>query len=329
MWKNVMGTLGVVMLGIACMGATARAQAVLAVDPDMMGTFSIIARDTATGEMGLGVQSKAFAGGNRVVTAKGGLGIVAHQAVSNPMFGAVGLELLEKGLTPQDALDYMVRADDGALRRQVAILDIHGRFAAWSGPGCTDWKGHKCTSEYCVQGNTLAGPEVVDAMVSSIESSSGPLAERLLAALDAGQRAGGDWRGMQTAALVVVKPLGGASGFSDRAVDLRVDDHKTPLAELRRLLNIHRSNELIRETNTLLGARQLDDALAKAIEARDRSPEFDNVWVNLAGVYVTMDRKQEAVEALQRAAELNPARKNYMPEHPLFEQLHREMNITY
>ena len=279
--------------------------------------------------LGLGVQSKAFAAGNRVVDAKGGLGIIAHQAVSNPMYGVVGLELLEKGMSPQAALDYMVRADNGGLRRQVAILDIDGRYAAWTGPDCTDWKGHHCTSDYCAQGNTLAGPQVLEAMVQSIESSRGPLAERLLAALDAAQAAGGDSRGMQSAAILVVKPLAGASGFSDRAVDIRVDDHLEPLTELRRLLNLVRSAALTREVNALIAEGNLDQALEAAVAARDKSPEYDNTWIALASVYVKQNRKQEAVDALKRAAELNPANKVNLPRNPLFVDLHREMNIEY
>jgi uncharacterized Ntn-hydrolase superfamily protein len=298
-------------------------------DPDLLSTYSIIARDPATGELGLGVQSKAFAGGNRVVTAKGGLGIIAHQAVSNPMFGQVGLELLEKGMTPQDALDYMVRADNGALRRQVAILDMQGRFAAWSGPDCTDWKGHYCTAEYCAQGNTLAGPQVLDAMKQTFETSRGPLAERIMDALDAAQKAGGDWRGMQSAAILIVKPLAGASGFSDRYIDIRVDDNREPLPELRRLLSLARSGQLITETNMLLTQNKLDEALAKATAARDKAPEYDNAWVALASVYVRTNRKPDAVSALKRAAALNPANKVNLPKNPLFEALHKELNITY
>ena len=298
-------------------------------DPDLLSTYSIIARDPATGELGLGVQSKAFAAGNRVVDAKGGLAIIAHQAVSNPMYGEVGLELLEKGMSPQDALDYMVRADDGGLRRQVAILDIHGNFAAWTGPNCTDWKGHHCTGEYCVQGNTLAGPQVLEAMVQSIESSRGPLAERLLAALDAAQAAGGDSRGMQSAAILIVKPLAGASGFSDRAVDIRIDDHRQPLVELRRLLDLVRSGQMVAEANVLLAGGGINQALEKALAARDKSPENDNAWIALANAYGKLNRKPEAVAALKRAAELNPANKINLPRNPIFEDLHREMNIEY
>lgn len=184
-------------------------------DPDQMGTFSIIARDPATGELGMAVQSKAFAAGNRATTIKGGLAVIAHQASANPMYGAVGLELLAAGMTPQQALDFMLRGDEGRENRQVAILDIEGRSAAWTGGGANDWKGHHCGTNYCAQGNILVGKETVDALAISFESSTGPLAERLLDALDAAQAAGGDARGMQSAALVIARPLGGSAGFSD------------------------------------------------------------------------------------------------------------------
>ena len=297
-------------------------------DPDVLGTYSIIARDPATGELGMGVQSKAFAGGNRVAGAKGGVAVIAHQAVSNPMYSYVGLPLLEAGMSPQEALDTMVRSDEGRARRQVAILTMDGRSASWTGPNCTDWKGHHCGTNYCAQGNTLAGPEVLDAMVKTFESltasGSVPLAERLLAALDAAQAAGGDWRGMQSAALLIVKPRSGASGFSDRAIDLRVDDSRQPLPELRRLLDIVRSGELISQANTHFQAGDLDAALERALAARDKSPGNDNAWVMLGAVYVKMNRRADALAAVQHAIELNPANERNLPKNPNFEALYRQ-----
>ena len=298
-------------------------------DPNEMGTYSLIVRDPATGEMGLGVQSKAFGAGNRVVTARGGLAVIAHQAVSNPMFGAVGMTLLESGMTPQEAMDFMVKGDDGANRRQIAMLDFQGRSAAWTGPGTTDWKGHKCTELYCVEGNTLAGPQVLDAMMKSIESSKGSLSGRILDALDAAQAAGGDWRGMQGAAIVIVKPNAGPSGYNDRALDLRVDDHREPLKELRRLVNMDRSNKLIAEANTALANRRQDLAYELVKAARDASPENDNAWVALANISVRLGQKAEAVVALKKAAELNPSNKVNLPKNPVFEELHKELQIIY
>lgn len=294
-----------------------------------MGTYSLIMRDPETGEMGLGVQSKAFAAGNRVVTARGGFAVIAHQAVSNPMFGAVGMTLMESGMTPQEALDFIVKGDNGANRRQIAILDFQGRSAAWTGPGASDWKGHKCTPLYCLEGNTLAGPEVLDAMEKSISTSKGLLAYRLLDALDAAQAAGGDWRGVQGAHILVVKPNAGASGYNDRAIDLRVDDSREPLKELRRLLNIDRSNKLVAEANTILSSGRPEAALELVKQATTTAPENDSVWVALATVQVRMGAKAEAVASLKKAAALNPANKVNLPKNPQFEALHKEMNITY
>jgi uncharacterized Ntn-hydrolase superfamily protein len=290
-------------------------------DPNATGTFSIIARDPATGELGMGVQSKAFGAGNRAMTIKGGLAVIAHQASANPMYGGVGLELLGRGMTPEAALEFMVRADEGRDARQVAILDAQGRTAAWTGKSANDWKGHRCGTNYCAQGNILTGPEVVDAMVKSFESSSGPLAERLMAALDAAQAAGGDARGMQSGAIVVVRPLAGSGGFSDRVVDIRVDDHKTPLAELRRLLNMVRSGQQITEANRLMREGNLESATATATKATQTSPENDNAWVALAAIHLKAGRKPAALEALRKAVELNPTNRRQLPKNQNFQSL--------
>src|SRR5687767_14088276 len=213
------------------------------------GTFSIVARDPATGELGAAVQSKAFATGSRAISIKGGVAAIAHQASSNPMYGALGMELLTTGMTPQQALDMMLRSDEGRDSRQVAILDINGRTAAFTGTGASDWKGHRCGTNFCAQGNILVGAEVVQALASTFDTSTGPLAERLLTAMDAGQRAGGDMRGTQSAAMVIAKPLAGSAGFGDRPLDLRVDDSRAPLTELRRLLNMFRARQLVADAN--------------------------------------------------------------------------------
>jgi uncharacterized Ntn-hydrolase superfamily protein len=290
-------------------------------DPDAMGTFSIIARDPNSGELGMGVQSKAFAAGNRAMTIKGGVAVIAHQASANPMYGAVGMELLGAGMTPQQALDMMVRSDEGRDNRQVSILDHQGRSASWTGSGANDWKGHQCGTNFCAQGNILVGAEVVDAMVKSFEGSTGPLAERLLAALDAAQAAGGDARGMQSAALVIARPLAGSGGFSDRVIDLRIDDHKTPLVELRRLLNLVRSGQLLTEANRKMTAGDAPGATDTAQKACDLSPENDNAWVGLASIHLRAGRKPAALEALRRAIDLNPANKRQLPKNQNFQTL--------
>ena len=291
-------------------------------DPNYLATYSIIARDPGTGELGMGVQSKAFAAGNRAMHAKGGVAVIAHQASANPMYGAIGIDLIERGYSPQEALDMMVASDEGRDRRQVAILDMQGRTAAWSGTGASDWKGHRCGRDYCAQGNILAGPEVVDAMAASIESSTGPLAERLMDALDAAEAAGGDARGKQSGAILVVVPRAGSGGFSDRVVDIRVDDHPRPLEELRRVLNLFRSGQMVRNTNASLAEGDVAEALATATAARDRSPESDNAWVALAAAQARMERPRDALESLRRAVELNPGRMRTLPRDQNFASLH-------
>jgi uncharacterized Ntn-hydrolase superfamily protein len=261
------------------------------------------------------------------MTIKGGVAVIAHQASANPMYGAIGLELLATGMTPQQALDFMLRSDEGRDNRQVAILDAQGRSAAWSGKGANDWKGHTCGSNFCAQGNILTDAGVVAAMVTSFESSTGPLAERLLAALDAAQAAGGDARGMQSGAIVVVRPLAGSAGFSDRVIDIRVDDHRAPLAELRRLLNMVRSGQMLTEANRLMTAGDAGRAVEAAEKATTMSPENDNAWVGLASIHLRGGRKTAALDALKRAIELNPAHRRQLPRNRNFDALHADADF--
>jgi uncharacterized Ntn-hydrolase superfamily protein len=218
---------------------TAAAQQIYGFDPSLEGTFSIIGRDSATGELGVAVASRTIAVGSRTRGGKGGVAIFAHQSASSPMFSELGIELPQAGMSPQQTLDFLLRADNGGNSRQVAILDITGRTAAWTSPTIEEWKGHKCGVNYCAQGNTLTGPEVVAQMAQSFEQSVGPLSDRLLSALEAGQAAGGDKRGKQSAALLVLRPLA-LAGFSDIALDLRVDEHADPIVELRRIFSLMR-----------------------------------------------------------------------------------------
>jgi uncharacterized Ntn-hydrolase superfamily protein len=268
-------------------------------------TYSIIAVDPQTGELGLGVQSKAFAVGSRVSTGKGGLAMIAHQSSSNPMYGKLGIELLEVGMSPQQALEFMLRADKEPDRRQVAIIDIKGRSAAWTSPKITRWAGHRCATNYCVQGNTLAGEKVIEDMAAAFERASGPLAERMLAGLDAAEAAGGDIRGKQAAALYVVKPLVRAD-YDDTLVDIRVDDHAAPLVELRRLLNVLRAQEMLPGIEAMIKAGQLDEALAEARRARDIAPDYDLAVLAVATVSLRMSRTADAIESLRQAVAMNP-----------------------
>ena len=209
-------------------------------EPPPVATFSIVACDPATGELGVAVQSRVPAVGAICPYARAGVGAIATQAWAETSFGPRGLDLLADGATPQEAIDELIGGDDQPQRRQLAIVDPSGAVANYTGEQCQAWAGGRTGEHYAVQGNILTGEEVVDAMASALEETEGVLAERLLAALEAGQAAGGDRRGRQAAALLVVREGWGYGGYDDRLRDLRVDDHPTPIAELRRIYEVHR-----------------------------------------------------------------------------------------
>lgn len=205
-----------------------------------ISTFSIVALDPANGDLGVAVQSKFLAVGAVVPWARAGVGAVATQSWANTAYGPEGLRLMGAGWTAQETLDHLVGLDANAVQRQVGLVDAQGRAAAFTGEKCFDWAGHIVGDGYCCQGNILVSEETVQAMANTFESTAGSLADRLVAALGAGQDAGGDSRGRQSAALLVVRAAGGYDGRNDRFIDLRVDDHPTPIAELARILELHK-----------------------------------------------------------------------------------------
>jgi uncharacterized Ntn-hydrolase superfamily protein len=210
-----------------------------------VATFSILGYDPETGELGGAVQSRVFSVGNGVLWAEAGVGAVATQAVVDVSYGPQGLELLEAGLSPRQVVETLLRNDPNPRpegwpieARQFAVLDASGRVAAHTGPQASDWAGHRTGHHVSAQGNILAGPEVVDAMVEAFQANDGHLSLRLLAALEAGQAAGGDRRGMQSAAMLIVQEDGGVWLNNDVVLRLQVDDHAEPIRELRRLVEI-------------------------------------------------------------------------------------------
>ncbi len=203
-------------------------------------TFSIVAFDPVQQQLGIAVQSKFLAVGSVVPWAKAGVGAVATQSWANTAFGPAGLDLLSRGATPQEALDDLLEADPERDSRQVGIVDAEGRAATFTGSACFAWAGGRTGEHYACQGNILVGPETVDAMAAHYEATAGQeLAFRLVGAIQAAQAAGGDSRGQQSAAVVVVQEGAGYGGFNDRYLDLRVDDHPAPIDELHRLLTLH------------------------------------------------------------------------------------------
>jgi uncharacterized Ntn-hydrolase superfamily protein len=203
-------------------------------------TFSIVARDPANGDLGVAVQSKFLAVGAVVPFARAGVGAVATQSYANVTYGPEGLRLMAAGWTAQESLDHLLKIDLDVAQRQVLFVDAAGNAAAHTGEKCHDWAGHIVGDDYACAGNILVGEATVQAIAKTFEETEGLLPERLVAALAAGQAAGGDRRGKQSAALLVVRTAGSYGGRSDRHVDLRVDDHPEPITELERILGLHR-----------------------------------------------------------------------------------------
>src|SRR6266567_6444076 len=203
-------------------------------------TFSIVARDPQTGELGIAVQSKFLAVAAVVPWAKAGAGAIATQAWANTSYGPRGLELLASGLSVQETLAQLIGEDDGRASRQVGIVGVDGQPATFTGDQCFPWAGGQVGEHYTCQGNILVGKVTVLAMARTFGQTTGRLCDRLVAALAAGQAAGGDSRGQQSAALLVVRQGGGYGGFNDRFIDLRVDDHPQPIDELQRILQLHK-----------------------------------------------------------------------------------------
>lgn len=268
---------------------------------ETIATFSIVAWDSATGDLGVAVQSKFFAVGSVVPWAKAGIGAIATQAFGNTTFGPRGLDLLDDPKTPAQVLELLLADDPQRDQRQVGIVDAKGRAANHTGPACMAWAGGKAGVHYTCQGNILTGPEVVDAMAKAFEATPGMLGDRLLAALDAGQAAGGDSRGMQSAALLIVRDKGGYGGYNDRYCDLRVDDAPNPFVELRRLYSLWKPNALILEGYAACEAGNFEKAFALGREALAVDATSGQSQYHLACYYSRAGRREEALALIAEA----------------------------
>jgi uncharacterized Ntn-hydrolase superfamily protein len=248
-------------------------------------TFSIVACDESVPEWGVAVASKFPAVGAVVPWARAGAGAVATQSYANTSFGPLGLDLMAAGATAREALDRMLGEDGGAATRQVGTVDARGTAVTFTGGDCMAWAGGRTGRGYACQGNILAGPEVVEAMATAFEGGEGDLVDRLLAAVVAGDRAGGDRRGRQSAALLVVREAGGYGGYTDRYVDLRVDDHPDSVAELVRVFEAYDRDILIRNDPELEATSVLVAELQRRLSALGR---FDG---RASGAYDDATRK--------------------------------------
>ena len=236
-------------------------------------TFSICAFDPTTTELGIAVQSKFLAVGAVVPWARSGVGAIATQSFANTSYGPEGLRLLAEGIGCEEVVARLIADDPDREKRQLGIVDAAGRAATYTGKECFEWAGGVVGARYCAQGNILAGPRVVQGMAEAFERADGTLAGRLVAALQGGQRFGGDRRGMQSAALLVVKEKGGYGGFNDRYIDLHVEDHARPIDELERLLALYKLYFKIEPARM----RPLDASLRRELEdivARSGAPSL-------------------------------------------------------
>lgn len=271
-----------------------------------VATFSIVARDPATGELGVAVASRFFTVGNVVPWAKAGVGAVATQAYANTTFGWRGLELLEAGLTPREIRDLFVRTDDDPARRQFGIVAADGSSVTYTGDGCSDWAGGRSGDNYACQGNILAGEAVVTELERVFLETKGSLADRMYAAMLAGEAAGGDSRGKQSAALLIVKEGAGYGGYTDRAIDVRVDDHLEPFKELGRIMNIAQMNYAWNEAWTLFTQKKFRESLPHMERTAKLAPKMGEVWYDLAIIRLAAGDPDGGFMALRRAIELNP-----------------------
>ena len=282
------------------------------------GTFSIVAYDPVTQELGVAVQSRAFSVGAGVPWAEAGVGAIATQSQTNESFGPRGLAMLRQGYSAQDVLDMLLSADQGRENRQVGIVDAMGRAATHTGAECQPWAGDTTAAGLAVQGNILAGPDVVSEMVRAFNETEGELAERLIASLHAAQAAGGDRRGQQSAALLVVRPSDQYPEYRTRYIELRVEDHDSPIVELERVFRIHQASDLLRahlryaEAFDKSGDTQAADRerefIGAALKRTLAQEDADAGTLNaLAWYCATADMYlEESVEAARRAAKMEP-----------------------
>ena len=264
-------------------------------------TFSIVARDAATGELGVAVQSHWFSVGATVPWAEAGVGAIATQSFVDPSYGRLGLELMRTGKSAPDTLKSLVAGDDGRDVRQVAMIDAAGRVAAHTGAKCIEAAGHAVGDNFSAQANLMANDKVWPAMARAFETTKGDLAERMLAALDAAQAAGGDIRGRQSAALIVVtgKPTGKA--WADRIFDLRVDDSPEPLKELRRLVTLQRAYNHMNAGDLATERKDNEGALREYGAAERLVPDNAEMVYWHAVALVNMGRVEESLPLFRRA----------------------------
>jgi uncharacterized Ntn-hydrolase superfamily protein len=286
-------------------------------DP-LVHTFSIVARDPATGEMGVAVQSHWFSVGSIVTWAEAGVGAVATQSFVDPGYGMRGLDLMRKGTPAPAALDQLVAADAQRDGRQVAMIDSTGRVSAYTGKNAIAAAGHRIGREFSVQANLMANDRVWPAMAEAFESTKGDLADRMLAALEAGQAAGGDIRGRQSAAILIVKAKGTGKPWAgaDRVFDLRIEDHPQPIVELKRLIRLQRAYAHANRGDELMTEKRVEDALKEYREAGQLAPEILELPFWHAVTLASIGREAEAAPIFKAVFAKEPIWADLLPRLP-------------
>jgi uncharacterized Ntn-hydrolase superfamily protein len=263
----------------------------------LVATYSIAACDLEASQWGVATQSKFLAVGSVVPWARPRLGAIATQAYANPRYGPEGFALLEQGLSPEEVVERLVAADEGRDHRQLGIVDGQGRAATYTGAECYEWAGGRTGECYAAQGNILVSAATVDAIAETFEASRGPLAERMLACLDAAQAAGGDRRGQQSAAILVVERDRGYARLSDELIDIRVDDHPRPLEELRRIYDLHQAIFGKTPPEEWL---DVDDALAAELRDRLARLGYEGDLRNAFFQWAGKENLEERVDGVER-----------------------------
>ncbi|MGH7741435.1 MAG: DUF1028 domain-containing protein [Candidatus Eiseniibacteriota bacterium] len=262
----------------------------------LVHTYSIVARDSVTGEMGVAVQSHYFSVGPVVPWAEAGVGAVATQSLVLIDYGPNGLALMKQGLSAQQALDSLLKADEHNEGRQVGMVDAKGNVATYTGKNAIPFCGHKSGAQYTCQANLMASDKVWPSMAEAYEKAQGDLAERMMQALEAGQKAGGDIRGMQSAAILIVKGQSTGKPWNDTVMNLRVEDSDQPLKELRRLIKLRRAYDFEDQGDNFISAKQPDQALKAYEQAAKLAPEVLELRFWAAVSMYTNGREDEALQ---------------------------------
>lgn len=268
-------------------------------------TYSIVARDPETGEMGVGVQSHWFSVGTVVAWAEAGVGAIATQSFVNVSFGPNGLQLLKEGKSASEVLDILISNDDGKDYRQLAIVDKNGNVAAYTGKNCIPEAGHIVGKDFSVQANLMLSNEVWSSMEKAFKNSKGKLADRIIAALEAAESVGGDIRGKQSAALLIVKSQSSGKIWEDKVVDIRVDDNEEPLKELKRIYQVHQAYDHMNAGDLAVENNDMEKAMLEYGKAEEMFPENEEMKFWHGVTLINNNRIEEGVQILRTVFQKN------------------------